>query len=364
MAEERKKPKIDLKTRIPSKTVKGLTPAPGGAIPPPPGAVPAPPPDLMGRRSVPPKVTVDPNDPLAAAKVEGAPAREPQMIVVHADEHHEKKMGKGVVIGVALIGVAVGVAAGWIFGSGSGKKEQATAAKNDAAELAKKLQATQEKLKAFAETTIPQAVNELKTTQQLTQPTIDALKAFDSGFTSGDLDTREIKYFGKETAGKLISYAMKVSHIDSARIEITRDNKLEQVNATLKALIIPKGKVNMGIVINKPGEKDPPMTTATFQPFGEWIELKDKIKDGKLTTKGGSFDVWNGAKGDVFEKTYVSVLDAKAFGGVCKQQELVLPAITKDLEDLGLAITGSGDDPGALKIGEQAMERLKSAAAK
>lgn len=364
MAEERKKPKIDLKTRIPSKTVKGLTPAPGGAIPPPPGAVPAPPPDLMGRRTVPPKVTVDPNDPLAAAKVEGAPAREPQMIVVHADEHHDKKMGKGVVIGVALVGVAVGVAGGWIFGSSSGKKEQAVTAKNDAAELAKKIQGTQEKLKAFAENTLPTAVNELKQSQQLTQPTIDAIKAFDSGFTSGDLDTREMKYFGKETSGKLISYAMKIAHVDAARIELTKDNKLEATNATLKALVIPKGKVNLGIVINKPGEKDPPMTTATFAPFGEWIELKDKIKDGKLTTKGGTFDVWNGAKGDVFEKSYVSVLDAKAFGGVCKQQELVLPAITKELENLAASITGAGDDPGAIKVGDQALERLKSASAK
>ena len=129
MAEERKKPKIDLKTRIPSKTVKGLTPAPGGAIPPPPGAVPAPPPDLMGKRSIPPKVTVDPNNPLAAATVEGgAASAQQQMIVVHADEHHEKKMGKGAVIGIGIAGVIVGIIGGWIVGSSSGKKEQATKA--------------------------------------------------------------------------------------------------------------------------------------------------------------------------------------------------------------------------------------------
>lgn len=364
MAEERKKPKIDLKTRIPSKTVKGLTPAPGGAIPPPPGAVPAPPPDLMGRRSIPPKVTLDPNDPLAAAKVEGGSAPQQQMIVVHADEHHEKKMGKGVVVGIALIGVAIGVAGGWIIGSGSGKKEQAVAARNDATELAKKIQGTQEKLKAFAETTLPTAVNELKTTQQLTPASIEAIKAFDSGLSSGDLDTRELKYFGKETSGKLIGYAMRVAHIDAARIELTRDNKLEATNATIKALIIPKGKVNLGVIINKPGEKDPPMTTARLQPFGEWMELKDKIKDGKLTIKGGSVDVWNGAKGDVFEKSYVSLVDPKEFGGLCKQTELVLPGVIKDLEDLAASITGSGEDPGAMKVGEQALERLKSIAAK
>jgi hypothetical protein len=326
--------------------------------------VPAPPPDLLGKRSMPPKVTLDPNDPLAAAKVEGGAPAQPQMIVVHADEHHEKKMGRGVVIGIALVGVVVGVAGGWIVGSGSSKKEQATAAKNDASELVKKISATQEKLKSFAETTIPQAINDLKTTQQLSQPSIDAIKAFDSGFTSGDLDTRDLKYLGKQTAEKVIQYAMRVSHVDGARIELTKNNNLESLNSTFKGLVIPKGKARYGVSIQKPGEKDPPMTVASLVDFGEYTEIKDKLKDGKLTAKGGSYDVWNGAKGDVFEKSYVSVIDGKEWGRMCKQADLVLPRTIQDFEDLAAAINGSGDDPGAIKLGEQALDKLKTAAAK
>ena len=75
-------------------------------------------------------------------------------------------------------------------------------------------------------------------------------------------------------------------------------------------------------------------------------------------------DVWTGAKGDVFEKSYVSLVDPKEFAQICKQTDLVLPGVIKDLEDLAASITGAGDDPGAIKFGEQALERLKSVASK
>src|SRR5258708_28246648 len=105
MAEERKKPKIDLKTRIPSKTVKGLTPIAGGAIPPPPGAIAGPPPDLLGRRSMPPKVSADPNDPLGAAQMEGGHRAPQQVIVVEAapqDGHVRAASQEGVFFAIVV----------------------------------------------------------------------------------------------------------------------------------------------------------------------------------------------------------------------------------------------------------------------
>lgn len=368
MAGEQKKPKIDLKSRIPSKTVKGLTPAPGGggAIPPPPGAVPAPPPDLLGRRSMAPKA--DPNDPLGAATGGHAPAQ-PQIVVVQASEQ-EGVAGaaskKGVLYGLIGAALVVGLGIGFVVGSATKGNEVANKARSDAKEIQGKVVKTNENLQKFLDT-LKAAQSELQNNAQLTQPTIDAIKGWSSGFSSGDLKGREIAYFGEDVSGKLYAYANKVSHIDDLRAGLTKGGGLENANAQIKAFAIPKDHAKWGVKINKPGAAtDPPMTMADLIDFGDPVNLKAKesIVDGKekkLKVKSGELDIDPGPK-DFFSKAYVSPIDSKDWLKSCPVYAQAVGYTRQGIDELVLAVEGSGDDRGTLTPGKELADKLKSIA--
>lgn len=367
MAGEQKKPKIDLKSRIPSKTVKGLTPAAGGAIPPPPGAVPAPPPDLLGRRSVSPKA--DPNDPLGAATGGNAPAQ-PQIVVVQATEEHGvagAASKKGVLYGLIGAALVVGLGIGFVVGSATKGNEVASKARTDAKEIQAKVVKTNENLQKFLDT-LKNAQSELQNNAQLTQPTIDAIKGWQSGFTSADLKGREIAYFGEETGGKLYSYMNKVAHIDDLRAGLTKANGLENANNQIKAFAIPKDHAKWGVKISKSGggKEDPPMTMADLIDFGEPVNLKAKEsitgdKEKKLKVKSGELDIDPGPK-DFFSKAYVSPIDSKDWLKSCPVYAQAVGYTRQGIDEMVLAIEGSGDDRGTLTPGKELADKLKSIA--
>jgi hypothetical protein len=363
---EGKKPKIDLKTRIPSKTVKGLAPQSGGAIPPPPGAVPAPPPDLLGRRSLPPKVTADPNDPLGAAKVEGsAPQQQIVVVEAHPQESHagSKKGTFYAVIGVVL---CVGAGLGFVVGGAMTKGATATKAKADARELSDKVNKTNENLNKVLDS-LKTASSEIQNKGFIEQTTIDAIKGWNSGFTSGDLKTREIAFFGEDVAGKLITYSMKVAYIDELKAALTKSNGLENASAQLKALAIPKGQSKFGVQISKPEEKAPPITMASLVDFGEPIDLKAKVdtkdpKAPKLTLKSGQLDIFPFGKTDFFDKAWISAVDSKDWLKACPVYAQQVGHVNQNIQEIVAAIEGSGDDPGTLKPGKDLSDKLKALA--
>ena len=363
---EGKKPKIDLKTRIPSKTVKGLTPVPGGAIPPPPGAVPAPPPDLLGRRTMPPKVSADPNDPLGAATVEGGKPQQ-QIVVVeaHPQESHAGSK-KGVfyaIIGVVLV---AGAGLGFVVGSATTKGTVATKAKADAKELADKVAKTNENLGKLVDS-LKTANNEIDNKGLIEQATIDAIKGWNSGFTSNDLKTREIAFFGEDVAGKLLIYSAKVAHIDELKAQLTKSNGLENASAQLKALAIPKGQSKYGVQLSKAEEKAPPITMASIVDFGEPVDLKAKIdvkdpKAPKLTLKNGQLDVWPGGKADFFDKAWVSAIESKDWLKACPVYGQAAGYAKQGIQEIIVAVEGAGDDQGTVKPGTELAGKLKNLA--
>jgi hypothetical protein len=371
MAGEQKKPKIDLKSRIPSKTVKGLTPASGGggAIPPPPGAVPAPPPDLLGRRSVAP--TADRNDPLGAATGGSSSHAQPQIVVVNAAEQ-EGVAGaaskKGVLYGLIGAAAIVGLGIGFVVGSATKGNEVKSKATSDAKELQAKVTKTNENLQKFLDT-LKAAQSELQNSAQLTQPTIDAIKGWSSGFTSSDLKGREIAYFGEDTGGKLYAYMNKVSHIDDLRAGLTKGGGLEAANAQIKAFAIPKDHAKWGVKINKSqgGKDDPPMMMADLIDFGEPVNLKAKEsivesgKEKKLKIKSGEVDIDPGPK-DFFSKGYVSPIESKDWLKSCPVYAQAVGYTRQGIDEMVLAIEGSGDDRGTLTPGKELADKLKSLA--
>lgn len=373
MAEERKKPKIDLKSRIPSKTVKGLSPGGGGVIPPPPGAVPAPPPDLLGRRSMPPKVSADPNDPLGAATVSGGNAPPQQQIVVVQAAEHDHVGGaagkKGVLYAMIGGALVVGLGIGFLTGSASKGNEQKNKASNDAKELSAKVAKTDDNLQKFLDT-LKSAQSELQNTAQLSAGTIEAIKGWSSGFTSADLKNREIAYFGEDTAGKLINYAEKVNHIDELRAEMTKGGGLESANAQIKAFAIPKDTAKWGVRISKSGggPNDPLAATAELADLGDAVNYKDKAsynvagKDVKLKTKGGEVDVFGPQSKDFFDKGYVAPIDGKDWLKACPVYAQAVGYTKQNIDQLVVAIEGAGDDPGTLKPGKDLEAKLKTLA--
>lgn len=374
MAEERKKPKIDLKSRIPSKTVKGLTPAAGGVIPPPPGAVPAPPPDLLGRRSLPPQVSADPNDPLGAATVTGGTSRpqQQQIVVVQAaDEGGVSGAAgkKGVLYAIIGVGAIVGLGLGFVIGSATKGNEVKSKATNDAKELAAKVAKTDENLQKFLDT-LKGAQSELQNTAQLSQATIDAIKGFSSGFSTADMKTREIAYFGEDTAGKLYTWAQKVNHIDELRAGLTKSNGLEGANAQIKAFSIPKGAAKWGVKVGKPGggPTDPLGATADLVDLGDPVVITDKGsynvagKDTKLKAKSGELDVFGAGDKDWFAKGYTAPIEGKDWLKACPVYAQAIGYTKQSIDELVLAIEGSGDDAGTLKPGKDLEAKLKTLA--
>ena len=363
MAEERKKPKIDLKTRIPSKTVKGLTPAAsaGGAIPPPPGAVPAPPPDLLGRRQAQPKI--DPNDPLGAA--EGAQAKQ-QVIVVEAApaDAHPAASKKGVFYGIVALTLVVGAGVGFLVGSGSADRGRKSKAVSEVNDLVKKIDVTSQNFESLAGL-LDQAMSELNN-DNLSQASIDGIKNFSSGFSAADLKNVDIAYLGEDTALKVVDYAQKVNYLDSLRANITKGNGLENVQNALKAVSIPAKQARFGVQLERPSN-DMPITIADLVDFGEPLDPKAKTdlktdpKAPKLQAKGGNLDVWPG-KGDFFEKGYVSPILGADWSKMCGVRSYVFASAQSDLTNLSNNIKGSGDDKGILAQGKELADKLKALA--
>ena len=373
MAGEQKKPKIDLKSRIPSKTVKGLTPSPhsggGGAIPPPPGAVPAPPPDLLGRRSIAP--TGDPNDPLGAATGGSSHhQKQPQIVVVQATEEHGVAGAagkKGVLYGLIGGALVVGLGIGFVIGSATKGNEVANKAKNDAKEIQAKVTKTNDHLQKFLDT-LKAAQSELQNSAQLTQPTIDAIKGWSSGFTSADLKGREIAYFGEDTSGKLYAWSNKIAHIDDLRAGLTKGGGLEAANTQIKNFTIPKDHAKWGVKISKPnGKDDPPMTMADLIDFGDPVNLKAKEtfvgteKEKKIKVKSGELDIDPNPK-DFFSRGLVSAIDAKDWLKSCPVYAQAVGYTRQSIDEIAQAIEGSGDDRGTLTPGKELADKLKSLA--
>ncbi|MFI5299523.1 MAG: hypothetical protein ACHREM_15645 [Polyangiales bacterium] len=365
MSEERKKPKIDLKTRIPSKTVSGLAPStlPPGAIPPPPGAVPAPPPDLLGnRRTDRPPVSIDPNDPMAAARIHSsAPPPQQQIIVVEADHeasgHVAQKKGVfyATIGGVLVIGLGIGAVVG---GAMSGRTETAEA-KQDAKELLTKVTAsndTLEKLLAAAK----EAQAQLSNKGAFDQATIDGLKALKDAplLSVADLQSRKFNRFGTETVGKLLTYSSKVADIDGMRASLP--SALAQSGAILKAVTIPSKQTRYGVTLSKP-TADPMIPMASIFDFGEAVDLKDKVdgKGWKLNVKAGAQDLWPG-KGDFFDKPFAAAIETKDWLKFCPVYGQVKAAAEAKLNELVVAIEGAGDNPGTLTPGKALGDKLKS----
>jgi len=366
MAGEQKKPKIDLKSRIPSKTVKGLTPAPGGgAIPPPPGAVPAPPPDLLGRRAAQP--TADPNDPLGAATGGAAPAQ-PQIVVVQSHEHDAVSgaASKGPVL-YALIGGAlvVGLGIGFVVGSAMKGSDIANKAKNDAKDIQAKVVKTNENLQKLLDS-LKAAQGEMQNTQQLSQPTIDAIKGWTPGFSVADLKGRELAYFGEDTMGKVITFANKVAHIDDLRSGLTKAGGLEGANTQIKNFEIPKDHARWGVKISKPGAAtDPQLTMADLIDLGAPVNLKAKEsfvgtpKEPKLKGKAAEFDIDPNPK-DFFSKSLVSAIDGKDWLKACPVYAQAVGYTKQSIDELATAIEGAGDDRGTLTPGKELADKLKT----
>ena len=363
MAEERKKPKIDLKTRIPSKTVKGLSPVAGGAIPPPPGAVPAPPPDLLGRRSMPPKVSADPNDPLGAATMEGGHKPQQQQIVVveaaHAEGVHGAASKKGVFYGVVAGVLIVGAGIGFLIGSGSADRGRKTKALTEVKDLQGKIDKTNKNLEGLLGT-LKQATSEING-EGLSQGTIDAIKNFSSGFSAADLKTVDFAYLGDDTSLKILTYGEKVSHIDQMRGSLTEHNNLENANLQIKAFSIPSKQSKWGVVLDKPSN-DAPITVASLVDFGEPLDLKAKVdtKALKLGAKSGQYDVWPG-KGDFLgDKQYVSPIMGSDWLKACPVRAQALGYNQQGIQQLIVAIEGAGDDRGTLTPGKELADKLKT----
>lgn len=364
MAEERKKPKIDLKTRIPSKTVKGLAPVTGGgAIPPPPGAVPAPPPDLLGRRSMAP--TGDPNDPLGAAQ--GAKPQQ-QVIVVEAAApegvagHAAKRGMFYAIVGAVLL---AGVGIGFLVGSGSADRSRKTKAVAEAKDLTTKVTTVNKNLETLV-TTLKQAQSELNG-EGLKQETIDAIKNSTSGFSAADLKNLDLAYFGEDNALKIVTWANKVAHVDELRANLTRGNALENANTAIKQASIPSKQSKWGITLEKPS-KEVPITVASLVDFGEPLDLKAKVdakdpKAPKLNAKGNQFDVWP-EKGDFVggEKTYVSAIMGGDWLKACPVRNQALSYTAAGLNELVAAVEGAGDDKGTLAPGKELADKLKTIA--
>src|SRR5262249_54236924 len=137
-------------------------------------------------------------------------------------------------------------------GSATKGNEQKNKALKDAKELAAAVGKTDDNLQKFLDT-LKGAQSELQNSAQLSAATIEAIKGWSSGFNSGELKTREIAFFGEETAGRLYTWANKVNHIDELRAGLTKGSGLENANAQIKAFSIPKGAAKWGVKIGKPG---------------------------------------------------------------------------------------------------------------
>jgi hypothetical protein len=367
MAGEVKKPKIDLKSRIPSKTVKGLTPAAGGVIPPPPGAVPAPPPDLLGRRSVAPKVSADPNDPLGAATVSGGGAPQQQIVVVQAAEQDAvggAASKKGVLYAMVGGAIVVGLGIGFVAGSASKGSDIANKARNDARELSEKVKKTNEGLGKLKEI-IQTAQADLNNTGQISATSLEAFKGWSSGFSAADLKGRELGQFGEDASGKLVNYANKIAHIGELHAAMIKGGGLEGANAQLKAFAVPRDHARWGVKINR-GSNEVPMTTAELVDFGDAVNLKSKEvysgdKEKKLKVKSGELDVAADPK-NIFDKSYVSAIDGKDWLKACPVYGQVVGYTGQGFQRILEAIEGGGDDPGAVKPGDELATKLASLA--
>lgn len=363
MAEERRKPKIDLKTRIPSKTVKGLSPTgSGSAIPPPPGAVPAPPPDLLGRRSMPPQVSVDPNDPLGAAQVHGGHQKQQVIVVEAAPQDHHAASKKGTFYAIVVGVLAIGAVIGFVSGSASAKGDRKAHAISEVKDLQAKIDNTDknfEKLLLLLDT----ATSELNT-DNLKQGTIDGIKNFSSGFSAADLKAADLAYLGEDTGLKIVSWANKVNHLDQMRAQMTRGNHLEAIQGVLKSLTIPGKLAKYGVQLDRPSN-DMPMSTASIIDFGEPLDPKAKFdnktdaKAPKLVAKSGPLDVYPG-KGDFFDKGYISPILGAEWAKACGLRGYVANSVKADLDELTGSIKGNADDKGVIDMGKDLSDKLKA----
>jgi len=349
MAEERKNPKIDLRSRIPTKTVKGK-------------AISAP--DTGGKA----RPQIDPNDPLGGGAVEHAPKQ--QIVVVQAEPTGGSHATRGAMFFVVIgLVAAAGGGLGYVGGTMSTDKGRSNSARENMKALKGKV-ATASSALAEYETALKSAQNDLETNGAFSKEAVDKITGFSAPFKRGDLTEMDVARFGKDRAGRLYDFVSSVDYIDRLNAQL---KALEPATAAdhLKATITPKDMLPaMGITLSKPGNFGSEPTIAKFVDMKEPLSLKTMLtqpaKDSKdppkLKTKAGEYSVYPG-KGDfIGDTTYISTLDPKQWKEVCPLYQMSKEHYARPIADIIAAIEGSGEgNIGALKQAEAVAKDLESA---
>jgi hypothetical protein len=358
MAEQQKKPKIDLKARLGKKGVPGT---PGGSVPPPmgipkPGGIPAPP---FGRKG--PKV--DASDPYSAIDASAAPARaEPRAIKVEMSEEvvQAQKKGKSKIMALAMVTALVGGILGFTLGGRIESNRGAKTAVAGAKDLVNEVDVANAKVEELA--TLIQNAKAKLGSNKFPDEEVTALGAINIPFEGSNLTGKGIGRFKPVIVKMLLDYAIgaQKANDQKERLQAVLGGAKSGVVDLLSQQTAPKVRWAT-LVMNGPGGPWATMV-ALPQPFavkaadGKWPE-KFKLKDGN---KDVEYDRYT--KGDpIGSEPDVIPVNPVSQGSVCPSD--VLTRLRRELSDTEEVLRGSevpGDEKqGLLDLGNKLKEQLK-----
>ena len=377
MAEE-KKPKIDLKARLgKAGAAAGATPAPldaRGSVPPPAIPVPVvpgprgsiPPPEMTPGIPVPPfgqprRSSFGPPEPPPA------PVKAAEIRVEVGEEAVEAQKKNRKFIGIAgAVGVALGIAVGFNFGSGVEASRRADVSIAGAGELAKAVDESNAKIKLLGEK-LKAAADSFKQ-KKFPETLATDLGALNIPFDGDKLSGKGIGGYDAKTLDLVFSYTADVAALN-ARKDALKNLFTGQKKAIVETLeAADKPQLRYTLLILK-GEKGPVGSLAPISdPFalgGDWpkeFKMQNLItKEVQTVTRYDSGDIFTTKDkriGIPIEPTSLNAAFPNDISGRVQSE------IGKTVQ---LLAGGGGEDDdraGVVKTGELLSEALKKIAAK
>ncbi len=298
---EEKKPKIDLKSRL--QKVGGGASAPVGGVPAPPG--------MGGSPGGVPVPTGLPGLPGDSPYREAAPPppAEPQRIELDESAITEARDGaKKGMRPIIVLGTLVGIALGFVSGTGYESKGAVSKSKSDAAKLKEKVDVAKDQAVKLADKLDAGRLALLApaATRKFPDGLSNDLRDLKIGFGGDELAMRRFSAFKGETTQELVDFVTRVQAVNEKREFVQR--LLSRLEKPIKAelasgpaastfkqvIVIDKDSVQKGVFISlltTPAKVDNVPAELTFTgPSGQPAKLA-RLTELKVPEKGASIPV-------------------------------------------------------------------------
>ena len=356
---DKKKPKIDLKSRLRKQTVSSPT---GSSIPPPAvgKGIPAPP---FGR----PKV--DASNPYAAVEAEQAAKAKPQAFRVEMSQEvvEAQKKGRSKVIAGAFAAALVGAGVGFAIGSGHERNKVADVALGGAKELASKVDDATAKAEQLAD--VLASARQKIAASKFPDAEVSRLGGLRVPFEGADLAGKGIGRFKANMVTMLLTYTAKADAANEQKDRVQRvlGGSKKAIQEFLSQKENPKVRwsVFVGYGPNGPW--------GTMQPLPEpFLVRSDEKKDGKKYEWPEEFTIKEGktehklkryTKGNPMgTKPLLIPIDPESQSQVCPADTMF--KIARELSKLeallrGKKMAGGDREEGLIHLGASIVEELK-----